>query len=342
MDFTKGYKAAFYAVFLDPVTWTEQDRFEIVSGSVSRTNSGLRATAELVVREYDQPIDRWIRIYMDCDQNGARAHVPLFTGIASTPGSDHNGAVKDVHLTAYSPLKAVEDIKLQVGWYAVAGMNGITAIRKLLGNQPAPIETEAGDKALDETVVAEQNENCLTMAEAILTAMDYKLQVRGDGTIVISEPYAPVLTLGANENDVVETSFSKSRDWFSCPNVLIASTSTKTATARDDDPDSDLSTVTRGREVQAVEDNVTLNDTESINQYAIRRLKELQQRTETASYTRRYLPDLNVEDIIRLNYKDLQGTFTVESQNITLGTAAKTQEEVKRYIGYEYPEVERK
>ena len=331
MDFTKGYKAAFYAVFLDPVTWTEQNRFEIVSGSVSRTNSGLRATAELVVREYDQPIDRWIRIYMDCDQNGSRAHVPLFTGIASTPGSDHNGAVKNIHLTAYSPLKAAEDIKLQVGWYAVAGSNGVAVVRKLL--QGLRVETESTGKALEETIVAEQNENCVTMADAVLSAMNWRMQVRGDGVIVLSEKDdEPVIGIGATENDVVETSFSKGRDWFACPNVLMASTGTATAIARDDDPNSDLSTVTRGREVQTIEDDVTLNDTESISQYAYRRLKELQKKTETATYTRRYLPDVNVEDAITFNYGDLQGVYTVESQTIALGIAAKTQEEVKRAI----------
>lgn len=334
MDFTKSYKAAFYAAFIDPVTWVEQERIELVSGSISRTDNGLRSSADLTVRTYDEPIDRWIRVYMDCDQNGSRAHEAIFTGIVSTPGSDHNGAITSVKLTAYSPLKAAEDIKLQLGWYVPAGRNGATVIRELLKKQPAPIVVEGTAPVLSEAIVAEQNENCLTMAEKVLEAINWKVQVAGDGTIILSEvaknPEA-LLDMGAGQ-DIVETSFSKGRDWFSCPNVLFATTGSATYEARDDDPDSDLSTVTRGREVQVFEENVTLADNETIRKYAERRLRELQERTETASYTRRYMPEVYPGDAVRLNYKDLMGLYTIESQSITLGTSARTQEAVKRTI----------
>ena len=332
MDFTKSYKAAFYAAFLDPVTWNEQGRFEIVSGSVSRTDSGQRATAELTVREYDEPIDRWMRIYMDCDQNGSRAHEALFTGIVSTPGSEHNGAIENVKLQAYSPLKAAEDIKLQLGWYVPAGRNGAAVIRDLLKKQPAPVEVVGTAPVLSEAIVAEQNENCLSMAEKVLSSINWIMQVAGDGTIILKKASAEsVLDMGPQQ-DIVETTFSKGRDWFSCPNVVFATTGTASYEARDDDPESELSTVSRGREVQVFEENVTLSDNETIRKYAERRLTELQARTETASYTRRYMPDVLVGDNVRLDYGSLSGLFTVESQTITLGTAARTQEAVKRTI----------
>ena len=332
MDFTKSYKAAFYAAFLDPVTWNEQGRFEIVSGSVSRTDSGQRATAELTVREYDEPIDRWVRIYMDCDQNGSRAHEALFTGIVSTPGSEHNGAIENVKLQAYSPLKAAEDIKLQLGWYVPAGRNGAAVIRDLLKKQPAPVEVVGTAPVLSEAIVAEQNENCLSMTEKVLSSINWIMQVAGDGTIILKKASAEsVLDMGPQQ-DIVETTFSKGRDWFSCPNVVFATTGTASYEARDDDPESELSTVSRGREVQVFEENVTLSDNETIRKYAERRLTELQARTETASYTRRYMPDVLVGDNVRLDYGSLSGLFTVESQTITLGTAARTQEAVKRTI----------
>lgn len=335
MDFTKTYKASFYGAFIDPVTWVEQERIESVSGSVSRTDSGLRSSAELTVREYDEPIDRWIRIYMDGDQDGDRAHEAVFTGIVSTPGSDHNGALTSVKLTAYSPLKAAEDIKLQLGWYVPAGRNGATVIRELLKNQPAPVEIRGTAPVLSEAIVAEQNENCLTMTEKVLAAINWKMQVAGDGTIICSPVDInpePILIMGANDNDIVETSFSKGRDWFNCPNVLFATTGSAAYEARDDDPDSDLSTVARGREVQVFEENVSLADNETIRSYAVRRLKELQERSETASYTRWYMPDVYPGDAVQHNYKDLMGVFIVGSQSITLTTAGHTREDVKRAI----------
>ena len=334
MDFSKGYVASFYASFLDPVTWVETGRLEIVSGSVSRMSDGLRTSAELTVRNYDEPIDRWIRIYMDCSQNGSRSHQALFTGIVSTPGSNSDGIVTDHHLTAYSPLKAAEDIKLQLGWYVPAGTNGVRAIKKLLLNQPAPVLVNGEGPVLQESIVAEGNENCVTMIQKILSAINWKMQVSGDGTIILSEitEPEPVMTFGANEADVVEKPYSKGRDWFSCPNVLYAISGNDMAVKKDEDPNSILSTVSRGREIQVIEDNVVLSENDNITQYAKRRLKELQIRTETASYTRRYIPDLFVGDAVRLNYDDLKGIYVISSQTINLGVSGRTSEEAKREV----------
>ena len=90
--------------------------------------------------------------------------------------------------------------------------------------------------------------------------------------------------------------------------------------------------MSRGREVQVIEENVQLSENENINQYAKRRLKELQIRTETANYRRRYLPDVNVEDSVRIMYEKLNGVYEVESQTIELGLAGRAQEGVKRLI----------
>lgn len=334
MDFTKGYTASFHAVFIDPDTWIDKERFEIVSGSISRTGSGLRQNADLVVRQYDQPIDRYIRVYMDCDQNGARQQVPLFTGIASTPGDDRQEAVNSVRIQAYSPLKDAEDIKLPLGYYVPAGMNGARAILELLKGQKAPVEVDGEAPALEESIISEANEDSVTMIERILKAINWRLQIEGDGTLKLSareKDPRPVFTMSP-EADVIEKNYQHGRDWFNCPNVLRVSSGDQTWTEIDSDPDSELSTVSRGREVQAAEDGVTLADNEGLPQYAKRRLAELQQRTETAAYTRRFLPEVNVDDAVLLNYDGLQGLFTVESQSIALTTSGQTQENVKRTI----------
>lgn len=333
MDFTKGYTASFYAAFVDPDSWLDGDRLDIVSGSINRTATGLRSTADIVVREYDEPTDRYIRVYMDCEQDGDKAHVPLFTGIVSTPGENVQGPVRDVQLQAYSPLKAAEDIKLQLGDYVPAGTNGAEAIRKLLKSQKAPVEINGIAPALEEHIIAEQNENCVTFAEKILEAINWKLQIAGDGSIRLSpkeEDPEEALTISADENDIMEQDPHRGRDWFNCPNVLRVTSGEQTWTARDDDPNSELSTVARGREVQAVEDNVTLADDEGLIQYANRRLKELQQITETASYTRRFMPDLNIGDAIRISYTQLEGKYVIEGQTISLTPGGQTSENVSR------------
>lgn len=82
----------------------------------------------------------------------------------------------------------------------------------------------------------------------------------------------------------------------------------------------------------ASEDSVTLQDGETIAQYARRRLKELQERTETVQYTRRFLPEVNIGDIVRLNYPQLMGGYKVTSQAITLDASGSTQENAQRTV----------
>lgn len=333
MDYSKGYTASFYAAYVDPGTWQDGERFELVSGSINRNAEGLRQSAELTVREYSQTTDRWIRVFMDCDQEGDRAHVPLMTGIASTPGEEHGDAATEVSLKVYSPLKAAEDIKLELGAYIPAGTNGAEAVRRLLSAQPAPVRINGEAPALDEAVIAEQNEDCVTMSDRILEAIGWQLQIDGDGTIILSEKEAnprPKLKMSPDENDIIEPGFSKERDWFNCPNVLYVSSGSQTYRATDEDPESPLSIQARGREVIQIEDNVTLAGGEGIIQYGRRRLKELQQVTETAAYTRRFIPDINVGDAVLIDYPDLQGTYIIETQSISLTTNGQTQENAER------------
>ena len=103
-----------------------------------------------------------------------------------------------------------------------------------------------------------------------------------------------------------------------------------TAVARDDSEVSALSTVVRGREVWMEETNCDMNDGESIEEYALRRLKEEQARSTAISYSRRFLPDIGPGDLIKLNYpaQSLQGVYKISEQTIELGYGAKMTEEV--------------
>ena len=68
-----------------------------------------------------------------------------------------------------------------------------------------------------------------------------------------------------------------------------------------------------------------------VAEYATRRLPELQQVATTASYTRRFDPNVTAGDRIRLSYPEqgLQGIFRTTSQKIDLGYCADTEEEVE-------------
>lgn len=330
MDWSSGYTATFYACFVDPQTWLDIGRFEITGGSVSRSEDDLRQSASLSCTDYNEMEERWVRIYMDAEQGGDLTHNALFTGMATSPSRSINGAVIEKDLDCYSVLKACDDILLQRGYYVPAGKNAVSAIQDLLKVTPAPIEVEGESPQVLDAIIAEDDETNLTMIDKILKAINWRMKIEGDGTIVLSPvPDVPAVKMSSELYDILETSLDIKRDWFECPNVFRATMNEMSAIARDDDPDSPLSTVSRGREIWA-QDEADLADDETLAEYAKRMLKEAQDISEAAKYTRRYLPELNVGDIVRLGYPQISGDFRITSQDIDLTFNGQTSEEVKR------------
>ena len=94
-----------------------------------------------------------------------------------------------------------------------------------------------------------------------------------------------------------------------------------------------LSIPNRGREIWKEDNSASLGDAESIADYALRRLREEQQRYITVSYDRRYVPNVMVSDLITLNYpaQGVVGMYKIQSQTIDLSYGARTSEDVVKY-----------
>ena len=334
MDWSKGFRAQYYACFVDPVTWRDVDRFEITDGTVKRSLTGLRQSADIACRNYNQTTERLIRIWLDARQSGSSAHVPLFTGLATAPQKDINGNIIATPLTCYSVLKYAQDILLPLGWYAPIGISGAQLVKQLLSiDTPLKVSVIGDSPQLSQYIIAEDNENRLTMSEKILAAINWRLRLKGDGEIEICAPASTVLArFDPLSNDCLEPQLKAVNDWYSCPNVFRAIMGDMSAVARDDSKLSPLSTVNRGREVWAEERDCDLNKNESLAQFARRRLKEEQRYYLSAEYNRRFHPDVLTSDLIELNYpvQGITGTFYVSSQSITIGYGARTAEECLR------------
>lgn len=331
MNWAQGYTSEYYATRIDPATWRDIERIEITGGTIKRESEGLRDSAQIYCDKYPQGIEQWIRIYMDSEQGGSNEHVALFTGLATTPQKDMNGVIETSAIECYSVLKPAADIYLLRGWYAPAGASGATVIRDLLNTLPAPVEIADNAPTLSSAIISEQNETRLTMIEKILTAIDWRLRVRGDGRIFV-EPKSdePVATFDPLEFDVLETEIKVKADYFSAPNVFMAIDNDLTAIARDDSLDSPLSTVNRGREVWATDTAANLAENQTIEQYARMRLDEAQKVQKIVSYNRRFMPDIVPGDVVRLRYpeQDVNGLFRVNTQSIDIGYSATTNEEI--------------
>lgn len=331
MNWQSGYTTSYYMTKVDPVTWRDIERIEIISGQIKRETDGLRESASIECTTYPQTVEQWVRVWMDVEQNGSNDHVALFTGLATSPELNYTGEYEQNTMDCYSVLKPASDIYLLRGWYAQAGRSGASIIKELLSVVPAPVEIAEDSPALTYHIIAEEDETHLTMIEKILLAINWRLRISGDGHVHV-EPKSsePVVVFDPLEFDVIETEIQVAEDWFDCPNVLMAVDDDLTAIVRDDSEDSALSTVNRGREVWFQETSCDLADNETIEQYALRRLKEMQSVQKTASYNRRFVPDLYPGDRIILHYPSvgLDDAFTIDSQSIELGHAARTSEEV--------------
>ena len=338
MDWRKGYTARYYLSFVDINTWRDTGLLNITGGTIKHELSGLRSSADIDCVNYRRDREELVRVWLNSDQEGFEedSHTPLFTGYAVSPDRRINGNYETETLQCYSVLLPASDIYLPRGWYAPADMDAIILIKQLLSPTKAIIvvhisENNQNDMVLTRSVIAESGETNLSMVEKLLSIMNWRMWLDGYGRIHIAEYDTDYKeTFDSITNDIIEPELTIAHDWFDCPNVVRVIMDTQSAEAYDKDSNTPMSIANRGREVWYEEENVDLNIGETLQEYAERRLKELQRVAETINYDRRFFPDIYPSDIVRLNYpaQDLKGNYMVASQSITLGFSAKTSEEV--------------
>lgn len=330
INYSNGISASYYAARVNPHTWTDAGEISIISGNITKkSDSNLAVSADITVND-DIGTEEWVRIYMIAEQAGDKERVPLFTGIVSSPKRDIRGNNETRKLECYSVLKVAADILLPLGWFAPARTKGGDLIKILLSDLPCPVEVDEGSPNIISSFVAGDNDSKLSIAQEIAKAINWQIKVNGDGSVrICPKPLTISGTFDNIENDIIETSVSDDRDIFSIPNVLRVTLDGSTATARDDDPDSVYSTVNRGREIWKQE-NAKLAAGESLGEYAVRRLKELQNPSRKLGYNRRFQPDVDVNDLVSIVYpkQNIGDVFRVQSQTIEMSHGAKVKEEV--------------
>lgn len=332
MNFSKGFSARYYITILNPESWRDIKRYEITSGNIDRNiTDSLQEAADVVTTEKIESGEAWIRIWLDARKvDGSSQHLSLFTGLLTSPERDIDGVREKYKAECYSVLKPPSDMLLDRGWYAQVDIPGAEIVARLLSATPAPIKFIKNSPKLKQEIVAENGETYLSMANRILTAIDWKISIDGLGKIYIHPKNEFVSGSFGLENDIVELSITDKKDWFSCPNVLRVISGDDVAIARNDNPNSLLSTISRKREIWMEESKDEIKDGEDLAEYTNRRLKEESKAVRTISYTRRFQPDIYPGDLIKLHYPahDLRGIFRIQSQKITLGHGLKTKEEV--------------
>ena len=334
MDWSKGFEATYYMTIVDRATWKDTDKIKITGGSVSRSDSNLIESADVDCIGYDRG-EQWIRLWLDARQDGSDAsHIALFTGLATSPAVSINGVIRQNSLECYSVLKPADDVPLQRGYFVGGGTNVPNLIKhELLADSPAPIVIDGEAPPLAKTIIAENGESKLSLAVKLLTAINWRFRISGDGMIhICPKDNTAVASFDTIDNDVVEPQISVDYDWYRCPNIFQAVIDGVAYVARDDDPNSALSTVSRGREIWVTEENPTLNSGETATQYVKRRLKEEQTAIMKVSYNRRFYPDVTVGDCVNMNYpaQKVTGTFRISSSSFSLNYGATVSEDANQ------------
>ena len=334
MDWSKGLSARYRAYVVDPLTWKDKDEIQIISGSISKSEDSLRESADIEVSNYNSETEQWIRVYIDARQSSDSYYGPIFTGLISSPSKDIEGNIQRNSLRCYSVLKPANDILLPKGYYVSYGSDSADILVSLLSvikGIPVIIDDEEPMPYLSQTIIAENSETCLSMADKILYSIGWRMYINGNGSIVITNPASsPSAYFDSEDMDSIEKKIGVNNNWFDCPNVFRAVQGNFSAVAVDNDPESLLSIANRGREIWMEETGAVPYAGESLAQYAERRLKEEQQVYISASYSRRFDPNVNVTDLISLRYpaQGLDGYFYVSSQSITIGYSPTVSEEV--------------
>lgn len=332
ISWSESYSTSTYATIVNPLTWRDTDRIDITSASIKRTDTELRHACDIVCPFYNnEDNDIWIRIWMDVVQDGEVSHNAIFTGTTAPTSRDIDGLFITNKLTCYSVLQPAQEVLLPRGWYAPVETSVGDILRQLLSVSPAPVTIDDGLPDLKQAIIAEENENNLSMIDKILTVEGLQMSINGLGEIHIYKPdldsydiiYDSVL------NDILECKVSETNDWYGCPNIFRASMDDVYAIARDDDPESRLSTVNRGREIWMEETDCDLNEDESLAEYAERRLKEEQRSSKTIEYNVRFSPEVSVGHIAFINYpaQKLSGKFYISSQSIDIDESVTVSEE---------------
>ena len=295
---------------------------DITSGSVTKTNDSLKEAADIELTE--DLGEAWIRVWVDARQNEGGGREAIFTGLLQCPETKWEGSRKSYAAECYSVLKAADDVKLQRGWYVLSGQNGAEQAARLLSIGMAPVTFEENGPSLKDSIIAEDNETHLSMAEKIVNAIGWRIRISGDGRIQICpEEGEERIVLDPQINDIVEPEITDIKDLYSCPNVLQVICGEQTYTAIDED-----AVAQRGRQIWATETISTLSDGESISDYTWRRLRELQSPARTVKYKRRFVPDIVAGDAVRLNFpqQGIDGIYRIDRQQITLGYNAQISE----------------
>lgn len=339
MDWTRGYTTSWRVRRVDPATWLPGEELDGVSSLTVKnevgSNAPLLQSGEMSVTGLVE--EGWYRIEALSTQGGAGSVGTVATLLFSSDGSEWSHRSWGGNATGKSVLALAADKKLEPGSYAPKGSDGAQwCVSMLRSCIPAPVRA-AGSFELSNHVVFDLGSSCIDGVWAVLDAAGWCMQVDGLGEVtVMPKPTEPSLEITESNKGLLMPSFSRSLPISDVPNVLRVYEDDDEAECVNDDPDSPTSTAARGRRIEAVEENPTRVDGETLSAYARRKLAELSDVYETLDVEREYADGVRPYSLVRVRLAEpgVSGDFEVQSQTVTCMRGIKVGETLGRRSGW--------
>ena len=333
IDWSKSYTAHWRVFKVNLDTWQDGEQIgKVDAASIERTSDG--RLLESGRMQTASPIeDGYYRIVLTAVQDGATERVELSTMLYEGTGGSHDG--KRHEAVGRSVLYPASAKRLLAGAYAHEGADGAAyAARLLEGAIGAPVEVD-GSFTLGGDVVHGFGATVLDAAWDVLDRGGWCMQVDGHGTVhVRPKPTGPVLELNRANARLLMPGIEYADDHASIPNRFTAVAGERSATAVNDDPASIVSTVSRGFVVDEVEDGAVPVDGETLDAYAMRRLRELSTLSDARTYSREFHPGVLPFSVVRGSIADagLDGDMRVRSQSLECGAGVKVTEKAIKEV----------
>lgn len=327
-DWTKSMQHTFEYYIVDPGTWKDLKKINVVTNSSISRDAGAETLGSASFTVTDIIKECYVRTYLVAIQNGVTERHPLGTHLVQTPSSKFNGKVKDVSLDGYTPLLELKENQPPLGYFVPKGVNVMEYAYLLTRNHVrAPVIKPDCPSKTSSEFLADPSDTWITYLSDFIANQVYedKSHVTGSritryifdldelGRILFSPvqdvaSMQPVWTYTDDNSSILYPEISMEHDLYGIPNIVEVVYSDGVhhlyAKVTNDDPNSPISTVSRGREITHRVTNPAfpgIPTQEMVDEHALQLLEALSTLQCTVSYTHGYCP-VRLNDCVMLNY----------------------------------------
>lgn len=258
-DWTKSMQQTFEYYTVDPISWKDNKRLDIVTSSTIERDGSAETLGSASISVTELLDECYIRIYLVTIQNGVRERHALGTFLAQTPSSNFNGKIREITMDAYTPLLELKENPPPIGYYVPKKDNIMKAAYNIASvHMRAPIDEVECSEKLTYNFVANTDDTWLSFLYDLIANARYKFSIDELGQVMFAPrqdiaSLQPVWTFDDGNSSILYPDLDIEHDLYGIPNVVevIYSTETEYHHYRlvNDDPNSPISTVNRGREI---------------------------------------------------------------------------------------------